>query len=225
MDDFRKFMYIALTAFVLLLVVWIGIVYVSACGFTLTCQQGQPLVPRTPVPTLAAATLPAPDFSVSSPAIKRCSVAAVNLIGDWVSAGYSETEPFTFTDVNGNSCEANFTDDVQPLFLESNVWYPGSLSCTSCHGPDLAVAFMNMNLSTYEGILAGSGRPNGEPQGNDILGGGDWQQSLMYQMLYAPNGTTAIGRPAMPLGRPAEVPAEGPIIFAGIAAEEQAGEQ
>lgn len=65
MDDFRKFMYTALIAFVALLVVWLGIVYISACGFTLTCHQGQPVAIRTPIPTLAAATLPAPDFSVS----------------------------------------------------------------------------------------------------------------------------------------------------------------
>jgi hypothetical protein len=221
MDDFRKFMNIALTAFVLLLVVWLGIVYVASCGFTLTCQQGQPLVPRTPVPTLAAATLPAPDFSVAASSVVRCRIAAVDLIGAWVSAGYSETEPFTFTDINGDNCEANFKNDVQPLFLESNIWYPGSLSCSSCHTPDLENTFMNMNLSTYEGILAGSQRANGEAQGKDILGGGDWEQSLLYQMLYAPNGTTTIDRPAMPLGRPMDVPAKGPVIFAGTAVQEE----
>jgi hypothetical protein len=221
MDDFRKFMNIALTAFVLLLVVWLGIVYVASCGFTFTCQQGQPLVPRTPVPTLAAATLPAPDFSVAASSVVRCRIAAVDLIGAWVSAGYSETEPFTFTDINGDNCEANFKNDVQPLFLESNIWYPGSLSCSSCHTPDLENTFMNMNLSTYEGILAGSQRANGEAQGKDILGGGDWEQSLLYQMLYAPNGTTTIDRPAMPLGRPMDVPAKGPVIFAGTAVQEE----
>jgi hypothetical protein len=217
MDDFRQFMYTALIAFVALLVVWLGIVYVASCGFTLSCHQGQPVAPRTPVPTLAAATLPAPDFSVAAASVVKCRIAALDLLGAWVSAGYSDTEPFTFTDVDGKTCEANFKDDVQPLFLESNIWYPGSLSCSSCHTPDLETAFMNMNLSTYEGILAGSQRANGEAQGNDILGGGDWEQSLLYQMLYAPNGTTTIGRPAMPLGRPMDVPAKGPVIFAGTA--------
>lgn len=216
MEDFRKLMYGVIIAFVGVLVTWGSIVYISACGFSFNCQRGQPVVYGTPIPTLAAATLPAPDFSVTSPTIKRCSVAAVNLIGAWVSAGYSDTETFMFTDVDGKTCEANFSRDVQPLFMESNIWYPGSLSCSSCHTPDLTTAFMNMNLSTYDGIVAGSGRANGEAQGKDILGGGDWEQSLLYQMLYAPNGTTTIGRPAMPLGRPLEVPAEGPIIFAGI---------
>ena len=64
-NDFRKFMYTALIAFVALLVVWLSIVYVSACGLTLTCHRAQPVALRTPVPTLAAATLPAPDFTIS----------------------------------------------------------------------------------------------------------------------------------------------------------------
>ena len=72
-----------------------------------------------------------------------------------------------------------------------------------------------MDLSSYAGIIAGSHRPNGEPKGNDILGGGNWDQALLHQMLYAPNGQTLIGRPAMPLGRPADVPANGPLVFAG----------
>lgn len=220
MDDFRKLMYGVLTAFVAVLVVWVSFVYISACGFTFTCQRGQPSVAVTPIPTLAAATLPAPDFSVESPTIGRCRVAAVDLIGAWVTAGISENEAFTFTDVDGTACQATFAD-VLPLFLESNIWYSGSLSCSSCHGPDLAAAIMNLNLSTYEGILAGSGRANGEPQGKDILGGGVWEESLMYQMLYAPDGKSLIAaRPAMPLGRPPDVPAEGPIIFAGTPSPE-----
>jgi len=207
MDDFRKFMYTALAAFVLLLIVWLGIVYVSACGFTLTCQQGQPVAARTPVPTLAAATLPAPDFSVSSPTFKRCRIAAVNLIGAWVSAGYSDTETFIFTGIDGVSCEANFSDDVQPLFLESNLWFPGSLACASCHQPDMMVASAQMDLSSYQGMLMGGLRPSQNAKGEDIFGGGIWEQSKLYDMLFV--------QKLMPLGRPPSVPAEGPVIFAG----------
>jgi hypothetical protein len=211
MDDFRKFMYTALVAFVLLLVVWIGFVYISACGFSFTCQRGQPVVYGTPIPTLAAATLPAPDFSVESPTINQCRVAAVDLIGAWVSAGYSDTEPFNFVDVDGKSCEANFTDDVQPLFLESNLWYPGSLACASCHQPDMAVSSAQLDQSTYEGMLLGSRRVDGA-QGNDIFGGGNWEASLLYDVLYV--------RKFMPLGRPPEAPAEGPVVFAGMAIQD-----
>ncbi len=212
MDDFRKFMYNALIAFVLLLAVWIGIVYISACGFSLTCQQGQPVAARTPVPTLAAATLPAPDFSISGLTISRCRIAAVDLIGAWVSAGYSDTETFTFTNVDGASCEANFTDDVQQLFLESNLWYPGSLSCASCHQSDMAVSSAQLDQSTYEGMLLGSRRVDGA-KGNDIFGGGVWEDSLLYENLFV--------KKFMPLGRPPEVPSEGPIVFAGIAIQEE----
>ena len=210
-DDFRKFMYNALIAFVLLLVVWISIVYFSACGFTLTCNQGQRAVVRTPVPTLAAATLPAPDFSVAAPNFARCRVAAVDLIGYWVTTGYSDTESFTFTDVDGQSCEANFKDDVQPLFLESNLWYPGALACASCHQSDLTVASAQFDQSSYEGMLMGSRRVDGA-KGNDVFGGGVWEESLLYEMLYV--------RKYMPLGRTPEVPAEGPIVFAGVALQE-----
>jgi hypothetical protein len=142
-------------------------------------------------------------------------VAAVDLLGAWVSAGYSETEPFTFTDVKGQTCTATFTEDVQKLFLEANLWYDGSPACTTCHYADVLKATQNMDLSSYAGILAGSQRKNGEPTGVDILGGGVWENSLMYQMLYAPGGQSLINRPLMPLGRPSNVPEKGPIIAAG----------
>jgi hypothetical protein len=213
MDDFRKFMYTALVAFVLLLVVWIGIVYISACGFSFTCQRGQPAVAGTPIPTLAAATLPAPDFSVESPTLNQCRVAAVDLIGYWVSSGFPEQDVFTFTDVDGLTCEGTYGMDVEPLFLESNVWYPGSLSCASCHNADLTVSSAQMDMTTYEGLLAGSRRTSPDAQGNDLLGGGDWEASLMYDVLYV--------RKFMPLGRPPEVPAEGPVVFAGRAAQDE----
>jgi hypothetical protein len=209
MDDFRKLMYGVLTAFVAVLVVWVGFVYISACGFSFTCRRGLPTVNATPIPTLAAATLPAPDFSVQTTAQNRCRIAAVNLIGAWVSAGYPETDTFTFTDIDGQECEGTFPDDVHPVFMESNVWYPGALSCSSCHNSDLAISSSQMDLTSYEGILAGSRRTSPDAPGNDILGGGDWESSLLYDVLFV--------RKFMPLGRPPDVPAEGPVVFAGTA--------
>ena len=212
MDDFRKIMYGVLTAFVVMLVVWVSFLYVSACGFTFTCRRASPVVDATPIPTLAAATLPAPDFSVESPALNRCRIAAVNLIGAWVSAGYPETDSFTFEDIDGLTCEGTFSEDVHPLFMESNLWFPGSLSCSSCHNADMAISSAQMDLSSYEGILAGSRRTSPTAQGNDILGGGDWEASLLYDVLFV--------RKFMPLGRPPDAPAEGPVVFAGHAIEE-----
>lgn len=215
MDDVRKIIYGILIAFVVLVLGFVSFIYVSGCGFTLTCPQGQPLVIRTPIPTLIPATFPAPDRTRAQVAFNKCQIAAADLIGAWVSAGYPENDKFTFTDVKGVPCEGTFKKDVQPLFLESNIWYSGSLACASCHQADLVKAVKNMDLSSYAGILAGSGRANGEPQGKDVLGGGNWEQALMYQMLHAPNGQTTIGRPAMPLGRPADVPENGPLVYAG----------
>jgi hypothetical protein len=212
MDDFRKLMYGVLTAFVAVLVVWISFVYISACGFTFTCRRGLPSVATTPIPTLAAATLPAPDFSVQTTTLNQCRIAAVNLIGAWVSAGYPETDTFTFTDIDGLTCDATYPDDVHPLFIESNLWYPGSLSCASCHNADMAISSAQMDMSSYEGILAGSRRTSPDAQGTDLLGGGDWEASLIYDVLYV--------RKFMPLGRPPDAPAEGPVVFAGTAIEE-----
>lgn len=214
MNDVRKTIYGTIIGFFLMLGFWFSIVYVSACGFTFTCNRGQPLVERTPIPTLIPATMPV-QVGGGGASFNKCQIAAVDLIGAWVNAGVPETEKFEFTDVNGQTCEAVFSRDVQPLFTESNVWYPGSLSCTSCHHSNLAAALQNMDLSSYAGILAGSGRANGEPKGKDILGGGVWEQSLLYQMLHAENGVSTINRPLMPLGRSSDVPDNGPLIFAG----------
>ena len=225
MNDVRKMIYGTIIGFFLMLGLWFSIIYVSSCGFTFTCNRGDPLVDRTPIPTLVPATMPVQSMSGDAGAFNKCQIAAVDLIGAWVTAGVPETDKFTFTDVNGQACEAVFTKDVQPLFLESNLWYPGSLSCSSCHQSNLTLAIQNMDLGSYAGILAGSGRANGEPKGKDILGGGVWEESLLYQMLYAPNGVSQINRPTMPLGRTADVPDKGPLIFAGriVPVEETAG--
>jgi hypothetical protein len=213
-NDLRKFIYTTIILFLIAVVLFIGMMFVFACGPSLTCSQAPDTTYRTPVPTLIPATLPVADRNAQT-AFNTCQVAAVDLIGAWVSAGYPENDKFPFTDVKGTPCEGSFKKDVQPLFLESSLWYPGALACSSCHQSDLKLAIKNMDLSSYAGIVAGSNRANGEAKGNDILGGGDWESSLMYQMLYAPNGQSTIGRPIMPLGRPADVPEKGPLVYAG----------
>lgn len=208
MNSVQKIIYGILIISIGMLIVWIGFIYLSACNFSFTCQRGQTTSERIPVLTLAATPLPTPAYSVTPPSVEQCRVAAVNLIGAWVSAGYSETEPFIFIDADGLFCRATFTADVQPLFLESDLWYPGSLACASCHKSDVVTASAKMDLSTYQGMLMGSRRV-GLAQGKDIFGGGDWQASLLYDVLYV--------RKFMPLGRPPDSPAEGPLVFAGTA--------
>jgi hypothetical protein len=182
-DNVRSITYGTLIVFVIGLFVWIGFLYVNACGFTYTCQRGAFPVDRTPVPTLIPATLPAiemPAGDVVAPDV--CRVAAVDLIGAWVEAGSSETEAFQFTDVNERDCEATFAD-VKPLFVNANLWYSGPLSCVSCHSVDLAVSPAELDLSSYEGILAGSRRAEDGSEGTDILTDGNWRSSLLYRFI------------------------------------------
>lgn len=217
-DDVKKIIYGVLVLFLLTIVGYISFIYVSGCGFTLNCPQGQQFVERTPIPSLIPATMPVAERNVAQGTFTKCQVAAVDLIGAWVTAGYPETDKFSFTDVKGQLCEGTFAKDVHFLFTESSLWYSGAQACASCHSPQLLPAYMSLDLSTYQGILAGSQRTEGQAQGNDILGGGDWEVSILHGMLYAPDGQTLIGRPAMPLGRPPDVPANGPLVFAGAPA-------
>jgi mono/diheme cytochrome c family protein len=207
MDDVRRTIYGTILGFLLVVGAWVGIVYLNACGYTFSCHRGDLAVQRTPIPTLVPATLPAIKVDASSGESNKCKVASVNLIGAWVSAGYSDTQPFTFTDADGSTCQATFKKDVQRLFLESNLWYPGALACASCHTSNVASATANMDLSSYQGMLLGSRRTNPAAKGNDIFGGGVWEKSKLYEMLFI--------RKYMPLGRPPDVPAEGPIVYAG----------
>ena len=121
MDDFRKFMYTALLAFVLLIVVWIGIVYISACGFTLTCHQGQRVAVRTPIPTLAAATLPAPDFSISIISTPTQVAASSEAGGDQIPRPSNPGGPGEALNLTGD------TTSGAGIF---------QANCLPCHGPE-----------------------------------------------------------------------------------------
>src|SRR3990170_973845 len=209
MDDVRKVIYGTLIVFVAGILAWIAYLYVSACGFTTSCQKAAAaeVVDRTPIPTLIPATLPALRESGQSEPLNKCQVAAANMIGAWVSAGYPEREAFSFTDEHGKVCQASFEEDVRFLFTEGDLWYPGALACDECHNADVTVASAQLDLSTYQGILAGSRRSSADAKGNDILAGGDWEASLLYEILFT--------KKFMPPGHPPESPAEGPVIFAG----------
>jgi hypothetical protein len=210
MNDVRKVIYGTLIGFFMVLGLWFSIIYVSACGFTFTCNQGKPKVYRTPIPTLLPATLPPQTTGGEPVAFDKCQIAAVDLLGAWVSANSPETETFQFTDVNGQTCEGAFEKDIKPLFTESNLWYPGSISCTSCHNSDLAKSPQNMDLSSYKAIIAGAGRANNEPQGTDILGGGTWEDSILYKMIQGQGND-----PFILLGQKLNMPERGPLVYAG----------
>ena len=208
-DDVRKLIFGLIGLFILVLIIWIGFVFISGCGLSLDCEKAANLPERTSIPTLIPAGMPLLELQDTAPKV-ACQVTAVSLINAWVTAGYSETEAFTFTDSNGTNCSATFTEDVQKLFLEGNLWYTGAPACTTCHNTTLNEATAGMDLSSYEGMLLGSRRTGGAA-GNDLFGGGVWEDSNLYTQLYVLR--------AMPQGRPADVPAEGPVIFAGSASE------
>jgi len=203
MDDVREVTYTTLAVFVIGVLSWIGFLYVSACGFTTTCRRGSMIAASnlTPVPTLIPATLPADIPAAHDAGPESCEVSLLALVGAWVDAGFPETAPFDFVDMDGTVCEATFEDEVAGSMSQANVWGPGALACTACHGPDLESSAGQLDLSSYEGIIAGSGRTPTEPGGKDILAGGDWESSILYLTLAA--------------GHPPGTSGPAPFVFAG----------
>jgi len=217
-DNFPKFFYWVLGLFVVLTIGFISLMTFFSCGFNPNCLRGQTKVERTPLAVPPPASLPEVEFQydVEEPtpmsATEPCRVIAADLMGAWVSAGYPEEESFTFTDLDGKTCEANFREDVQKLFNEADLWYDGSLACSSCHSADLSVASAQLDLSSYDGMVNGSQRVIDEEEGTvvgDIFGGGNWEESLLYAALFLGTDT--------PLGHPTTPPINGPVIFAGRA--------
>ena len=206
-NDVRRLIYITLVAFLLFLVFWFSIVYVSACGFTLTCIQGAPLVVRTPIPTLIPAAQPAPQGETSPAEFNKCQVPAVDLVGAWVSAGHSENEPFPFIDINGQTCEGTYADDIQPLFVENSLWFPGSLGCVSCHNGNLSDRSAGLDLTSYESMHMGSQRADANANGDDIFGDGNWETSLLHEVL--------VNQGLVPEGHSPDVPSQDVVVYAG----------
>jgi hypothetical protein len=210
-DDVRKIIYGTILVFLLGVSAWVGFLFLNACGFTLTCVRGEPLVDRTPMPTLIPATLPSvPMGNGEVIAPEQCYVPAMTFIGAWVEAGAQEHDAFQFTDVNGQNCEATF-EEIQPLFVEANLWSAGSVACVACHSVDVEVSPAQLDLSSYAGILAGSQREDAESEGTDILGAGNWQNSLLYEFLSAshadiPGHTTASSNLLIFVGKPLATP-------------------
>jgi hypothetical protein len=206
-DDTRGLIYGTIVAFLVFILAWLGFIYLSACGFTVTCHQAAQLVERTPMPTLipVKGVQAQPQPAENAASFNKCKVSATDLIGAWVSAGHPETDPFPFTDLNGQSCEGTFAD-IQPLFVENSIWFAGSLGCTSCHNADLTDRSGGLDLSSYQGISLGTKRVAGSSSpGTDIFGDGDLNKSLFYQVL-TKQGMT-------PQGHSPDVPPPSPVIL------------
>ena len=191
-DDVRRVIYLTIVGFLVVVVLWLGLIYISSCGFSLSCNRADPLVVRTPVPTLIPVSHQVSQGGKAAPGeFNACYVSATDLIGAWVNAGSQETEPFPFNDVNGTPCEGTFANDIQHLFVENSFWYPGSIGCTSCHNAELTEKSSGLDLSSYAGIMAGANRSYEGAKGTDILGGGNWEASKLYDVLLNQGLTTA----------------------------------
>ena len=215
MNDVRKMIYGTIAMFLVVLGFWFGIIYVSSCGLTISCRQAVPKTDHTPIPTLIPASHSESQMGAGMMTeFDKCQVFAVDLIGAWVDAGSPETDPFAFTDVNGNPCEGTFSADVQPLFVENSLWYPGAIGCVSCHNSAFSDRSAGLDMTTYQAILKGSGRADENANGNDILGGGNWESSALYKVL-AMQGFA-------PAGHSAETAPVNLVIFAGHAVAQDA---
>jgi len=116
-DDVRRYIYGAVTVLLVGVLIWIGLVFVNACGFDLSCQRGNLPVARTPIPTLIPATMPVSQLEVVELEVEseKCYVSTGDLFTAWVDAGSSQEEAFQFTDANGQACETSFVE-VKPIF-------------------------------------------------------------------------------------------------------------
>jgi len=217
--DFASCMLYAVFGLPIFLLLFIGALYFANCGFSTDCSQASlPAIIHTPIPTLIPASLPFQGGAKQVETRPVCIVTARNLLSTWVTSGYKETELFGFVDNNGNTCTATFADMV-PLFNQPDLWYKGALACDSCHNSDISIAAANLDLSSYFGILAGGKRTPPSGHGEDILGGGNWEQSLLNEMLFvyhlmpfgAPSGAVAPDGPTLNAGSLAIIPTIIPV--------------
>lgn len=203
MNDVRKVIYGTIIGFFMMLGLWFSIIYISSCGFTFTCGQAAPKVVRTPIPTLIPASHSESNIEMEAVEFDKCQVAALDLVGAWVSADAPESDPFAFTDVNDQSCEGSYVDDVLPLLVNNSVWQSGSLGCVSCHNADLSNRSAGLDLTSYD-VITSSG----------ILGS-NWESSSLYNYL---------GMSLTADGHSTDASAGTPLIFAGtqLTVEEEA---
>lgn len=183
-DDVRRVIYGTVAGFLAVVVGWVGFIYLNACGFTFSCNRADPLVVRTPIPTL----IPVEHGSAQMPPaanseFDQCLVAANDLVGAWVSAGVPESEAFPFIALNGQACEGTFSEDIQPLFVENSLWENRIIGCVSCHNAELTDRSGGLDLTAYDAILQGAGRVDANAAGSDIFGSGSWESSSLHNVL------------------------------------------
>ena len=84
---------------------------------------------------------------------KQVGVKAVDLIGQWVTAGAPETAVFEYTSSDNDPYTATFKDDILPHFTQDGVWFDGARSYVSCHFANSENAYHEIDLTSYAGIM------------------------------------------------------------------------
>lgn len=123
-DDVQKTIYSTLMIFVFGVVLWIGFLFINACGFTLTCKRAAFPVDRTPIPTLIPATLPAQSRFIPTPATTPTFTAA-------------EAETQTAGESSDIARPSNPGGPGEAVNLTGNANTGGQLfttNCVACHG-------------------------------------------------------------------------------------------
>ena len=213
-DDVRRVIYGTLIGFLAVVMGWVSFIYVNACGLTFSCNRADPLVVRTPIPTLIPAVHEASQMESGGTEFTRCYVTATDLVSAWVDADTPETEAFPFTDLNGQTCEGTYASDVQPLFVENSLWSPRVIGCVSCHNSDLTERSGGLDLTSYDAMRLGADRADGSARGSDIFGGGNWEASSLYDVL--------VNQGLVASGHSADSPVSRPALYAGEAVEASA---
>jgi len=107
-----------------------------------------------------------------------CKENAVGLIGAWVDAGAKEKDPFAY----GEAKQLTFERDVLPFFTQPNMWFEGSLPCSSCHTATSKESAHEMGLGSYAGIMTGVDSVS-NPPGAKIIEPGKWKESVLRGRL------------------------------------------
>ena len=156
----------------------------SACGSE---TAAPPTEEATSPPTEEATATEAPTEVAADEG--GAAAYAVDLVAAWVEAGAPETDAFDYEGVDGNTYQAIYAADIQPLFTQNNVWFEGSQACVGCHFAVSENSYHQLNMSTYEGVLTGADSLEESP-GVSILGQAkpgegdfDWSHSKLRERL------------------------------------------
>jgi hypothetical protein len=119
---------------------------------------------------------PAIEFDITEENRNGPTGKEVGMIGDWVAAGAKN--------------DANFAENILPLFVDDEAWGEGTASCVSCHFDNSEDSSHEMDLSSYEGFMRGADvneQPPGVPLFGQSKGVGktdyDWGHSKMRARL------------------------------------------